>query len=825
MANNKRNEKKLTNKSVDAIVKKRNKSKDAMRRLRERIKSDPAKYEESKRKERERYNARKTAGKIKSVKDMTSREQRHIRKVWRDKFKMRYEKKKESKRLEIFLDEHTPPSSPDISVKRFELNIPEIYHENLVPSRQRATRQSVTGEKIKRRNRNKLNEKIKHLNTLLKKSEMRARKYKKRYYRLKKAGNSSKDSPEQQEVKKLLSSITATKKIKHRLGFGEAIMSQLKNNFKQVKGKKDKRKFIQYISGNIIKQQGYTKYLAKIASNKILYGKQTRNKMCFERVLHTKRLIKEFLSKDEHSRLCPGKRDTITRRRIKKQKRYLNDTLKNLYTKFKQNNPTYQISYATFCKFRPFWILQPTLNSRQTCMCITHANMSLIVQKLKYLKIINESSSQEVVKSLCCNRDSERCLERKCRKCKENKISFLDYEGEDFTSYQKWINKKEILVIKGREKTCSKTIKEQVSCRKSELCKMFQNSIPKFLLHTRNISHQYKTVDHIKKTLSEDEVLFHIDFSENFVCKYAEEVQSVHFGGSKQQISLHTVVIYYRPSSESTAVPLSFCTMSDDLRHDPVAICVHLDLVISEIRKRVPVLYTTHFLSDGPTTQYRNRKMFFLIGAYLSEKLQTNTVRWHYSESGHGKGAPDGVGGYIKREADRLVSLGKDISDFGKLLDAFSNSSVRVLGLSKHDFKTAYNNIELLLPEKLPTFKGTMKCHEIYSNCNIPDNDENKDVAIPVESNNFDNIPNVNHKNENNDLDYDEPNIKHNGWNRWMETGTGLCKDKSPVVVFVTGRDYPNVYWLVLLVSLSFSKHLTAFIALALEGKDLGPTP
>nr|CAI5869021.1 unnamed protein product [Callosobruchus analis] len=119
---------------------------------------------------------------------------------------------------------------------------------------------------------------------------------------------------------------------------------------------------------------------------------------------------------------------------IKKQKRYLNDSLKNLYSKFKQIHPTSKISYATFCKYRSFWILQPTVNSSQTCMCITHANMSLIVQKLKYLKVINESSSQEVMKSLCCNRDSERCLERKCEHCKEKKMDSLEYEGEDFTS-------------------------------------------------------------------------------------------------------------------------------------------------------------------------------------------------------------------------------------------------------------------------------------------------------------------------------------------------------------------------------------------------------
>lgn len=34
---------------------------------------------------------------------------------------------------------------------------------------------------------------------------------------------------------------------------------------------------------------------------------------------------------------------------------------------------------------------------------------------------------------------------------------------------------------------------------------------------------------------------------------------------------------------------------------------------------------------------------------------------WNYFEAGHGKGITDGVGGTVKRTADRLVNEGKDI--------------------------------------------------------------------------------------------------------------------------------------------------------------------
>lgn len=36
---------------------------------------------------------------------------------------------------------------------------------------------------------------------------------------------------------------------------------------------------------------------------------------------------------------------------------------------------------------------------------------------------------------------------------------------------------------------------------------------------------------------------------------------------------------------------------------------------------------------------------------------------WNFHESGHGKGAPDGVGGTLKRTANRKVLHGRDIKD------------------------------------------------------------------------------------------------------------------------------------------------------------------
>lgn len=61
---------------------------------RARAKMDEAALEERRRKDRERYRRKKEQGKIKTIEDYTPRKQRQVRKIWREKTKLRREKEK-----------------------------------------------------------------------------------------------------------------------------------------------------------------------------------------------------------------------------------------------------------------------------------------------------------------------------------------------------------------------------------------------------------------------------------------------------------------------------------------------------------------------------------------------------------------------------------------------------------------------------------------------------------------------------------------------------------------------------------------------------------
>lgn len=223
--------------------------------------------------------------------------------------------------------------------------------------------------------------------------------------------------------------------------------------------------------------------------------------------------------------------------------------------------------------------------------------------------------------------------------------------------------------------------------------------------------HQQHAIRKVKDGIGEKDVVIHMDFSENYSCKYGREIQSAHFGGSKPQLSLHTVVIYYKCPKTMNVESKSFCTVSSCLRHDPSSICAHLKPISEAIHIIKPSIEKVHFLSDSVINQYRNKKMFHFFGNDLAELFKAQSMIWHYSEAGHGKGAPDGIGGCLKRNANNLVALGHDMSSLDKFVDNLKKTckNVTIITVDENDIAL----YDTKLPSTLETYKGKYKSNVV----------------------------------------------------------------------------------------------------------------
>lgn len=703
------------------------------KKRRDRIKNDPKAYKAAQEKERKRYIKRKKAGKIKMIQDLTEREKRIQRKKWRMNNQTRSNKLAVVKSLatpaasDVVQDTestHTisteipQPSTSGLTTRSRITHVMEI-RDNMLSSGG-SSRKEYGRRRIKR-DRAKVYRRLRKAEKEIKKLKRRVDCYRKRFSRaVQKSKQKKGELTPNTKVKKMLGNQVVSHEVKKVLLFGTAIENELAHRYRKMKTYKDKQLFAKVISGRILKKYRCLNEAQRFLSYKRLSGMSKMRKTCFayERntnavsayIAKVKKNIQEFLEKDECSRVCPGKRDMIIlKSKEKKSKRYLNDSLRNLHAMFCRSTTTLKLSYSTFCRYRPQWIVEAKAQNRDTCRCVVHENFKYIVQKLHHTKILKENNPNEVIQNLMCPQPKEECFSKSCIHCKEKLPAYRDCDLLQPTSFQKWTNKKEERenARTKRKITIQRTIKETINLNTAaELIGIFEDNLPKFMHHVYNIKHQCESLNGLKKNIQPNKMVCHVDFAENYCCKYSDEVQGVHFGASREQITIHTGVLY------SNCVT-SFATISKSLNHSPYAVMAHL----------LPILKTfvtdeiseLHFISDSPATQYRNKFLFQLFGTVITSTFPNIiNLSWNYTEAGHGKGAPDGVGATLKRTADRMVAQNKDVESFESFTKALNDniSGIYMESISEHDILQIKTENEECMT-MLPTFKGTMKVHQI----------------------------------------------------------------------------------------------------------------
>lgn len=168
---------------------------------------------------------------------------------------------------------------------------------------------------------------------------------------------------------------------------------------------------------------------------------------------------------------------------------------------------------------------------------------------LRRLGIVSDKNVDSLIENeLLCPQPTELCRFRNCKKCEDNMVKIFEFDGESECTYEMWTSEKEV-GSDGKQHWHLK--KAKISCTIFDLVSEFTDDIlPKYLVHRGVDRHQKETMNLLKEALGENDALVICDFSENFSYKYAEEVQSFHFGGSRIQKPVH--VFHYYWSNRST---------------------------------------------------------------------------------------------------------------------------------------------------------------------------------------------------------------------------------------------------------------------------------
>ena len=661
------------------------------RQCRQRKKENAEEYETYLRKERARYHKRKEKGEIKMVSDMTEREKRHKRKFWRQ-----HKQKERNQKKNRHLD--TPPPTPPTG--------PFPVRLQTSSSRQRM-----------RRDRAKAYREIDRLKQQVIQQKKMIERYKKRLYR-KSQKLKDANSPKT-KTKQLLKGQKVNEHVRKTLLFHNVFLQGIKEKYQNAECEKAKQLLSKAFSSKLLRKYRMQK-LAKnhlkltqrrinhLNSKTLSYSRKSRGKGLIQNM---KEEVESFLCREDNSRVKAGKKSTKTKAKVKRQIYLLNDTLKNLHLKYLSENPTRKMSYSLFCRLKPFFIRHPKQSDRETCLCKRHENLQFKANKLKQMKLIPSADLDDLSANITCNTDDIKCMYRTCEVCTEKRVQIGEFEPGQMVEWFEWKTVKQ-----EKQKNCTQdnspemnvviiTVKEREKGPIQQLTDKFHEELSKCCKHFYNIKHQYKAIRQLKENLTEKDALIHIDFSENLSCKYFSEIQSMHFGASQRQISLHTGVLYTCEKS------MSFCSISDHLKHGPSAIWGHLEPVLKIVKEEHPTVDHLYFLSDGPTTQYRCRDNFYLLSRIPIE-MGFKSVNWNFLEASHGKGAPDGVGAVVKREADRSVSHGKDITKAENLIETLNSINLAVKLFLVTDEQIS--KVDMILKDStMKTVAGTMKIHQV----------------------------------------------------------------------------------------------------------------
>ncbi|XP_073946552.1 uncharacterized protein [Choristoneura fumiferana] len=374
----------------------------------------------------------------------------------------------------------------------------------------------------------------------------------------------------------------------------------------------------------------------------------------------------------------------------KYKKGFLLDNMKILFKTFKQENPGVKCSYFYFTRNRPRYVVKPSVSGREMCLCKVHTNPTYKARALKNKGVINTNDINALVAATVCDPKVQACMYGTCDLCRDKKIEPIAEKETGNITWNEWARVEELYEKDGKQMKAFKNVKKEKEGIIKNLMEEFNMEMKVLKKHIYNMKVQFHNFRQAIENLQVTEAVIVVDFSENYSCKLYEEIQSHQFGGSRQQVSLHTVVVYLNTGDNKKTVE-SYCTVSSNTNHQPAAIWAHLDPILKDIKTRYPRVMTAHFFSDGPFSQYRQKQNFYLSSTILFD-FGFTAMSWSFFEAGHGKGPADGIGGYLKRSADDLVARGDDISCANEFYEALKDvSKIRLyLITSKSKSKSKY---------------------------------------------------------------------------------------------------------------------------------------
>lgn len=420
-----------------------------------------------------------------------------------------------------------------------------------------------------------------------------------------------------------------------------------------------------------------------------------------------------FYERDDISRLMPGMKDYLSVKledgsREHVQKRLLLGNIDEIFKQFQYENANVNISFTSFTKLRPKnCVSAGSSGTHNVCVCLQHENMKLLIDAVDFKSLTKHRQTQvkdlqDLTSLSLCSNPKVECHMGECISCPKVKV-VKEYISTLFD---------ENCIIEVRYDRWNQTDRcklETLITDADEYINAVCERLPKFNKHNIIAKEQSAFVRQLKGNLKSDEVVLSMDFAENYAFLLQDSVQSFHW--NNDQATVFTSVAYYLEDGELKHK--SFGIISDNLNHDTIAVCNYQKILIGCLKKIKSNMKKNYYITDGAAQHFKNKSNFANLTYHKTD--YNIEGEWHFQATAHGKGACDGIGANLKRQAARY-SL--QCPSDGRITDAraFYNwaknncKETTVLFSSKEEHLLSEKMFKPRF-EQVTTIRGTLQYH------------------------------------------------------------------------------------------------------------------
>lgn len=356
---------------------------------------------------------------------------------------------------------------------------------------------------------------------------------------------------------------------------------------------------------------------------------------------------KNFFLEDNVSVVLPGKKDVkrivIDGEKTTVNVRVLNDSLKNLFHTFKDQNPTLKIGQTIFNKCVPAHVKHFQKMPIFSCLCKDHENFHFAYEAVKKFITNSEvSNTVEFLSLICCSLLNFQCMVGMCVTCKSVKAKVrevLEFQQTQMIKFTIWEQ------VDGKHQKVKKTLSTE------EFLEHFATQIKEFKIHYYVHRMQSQAYSTQCKTFSSDTAIAVFDFSEKFsnACQY--EIAPRFF--QRETFVLFTGAFIVSNPETGQMKCECYSVMSDKSEQDKFSVFSFMKLCFLDILKKFPNIKIVRIWSDNCTGQFKN--IFTLANMAYFQNVFGLKIYWYFHVRSHGKTIVDGIGAIVKNMTFRRI--------------------------------------------------------------------------------------------------------------------------------------------------------------------------